>query len=60
MAIKEGTFAYQDSQGKTFTPGEDIGELMGGSITLTPCKVEFTDHTQLKATKQLITNIKLS
>lgn len=53
MTIKEGSYAYRDTLGDNLTPGEDIYELTHGAITITPCKVEYTDKGELERLKQL-------
>lgn len=48
LTIKEGTYAYLDTLGQTLQPGEDVYELLHDTITVTPCKVEYTDRSQLE------------
>ncbi len=54
MTIKEGSYAYKDTIGNHLQPGEDIHELLQGNVTITPCKVEYTDESQLSALEELL------
>ena len=56
MSIKEGVYAYNDTAEVQLTPGKDVYELtIAGNITVTPCRVEFTDYQQLdKLDKSLV------
>lgn len=54
LTINNGAYAYRDTLGNHFKPGEDIYELSHGAITLTPCKVEYTDHSQLSVIEELL------
>lgn len=57
MVIHEGSFAYLYTNGENLTPGEDAYELQQGVITITPCKVEYTDSSQLNRVKELIATL---
>lgn len=57
MVIHEGSYAYLYTNGENMKPGEDAHELQQGLITLTPCKVEYTDHSQLDQVKELVATL---
>ena len=54
LTINNGSYAYRDTLGTLFQPGEDVYELSRGAITITPCKVEYTDYTQLAKIETLL------
>jgi hypothetical protein len=54
MTVVNGTFAYLDTLADQLTPGEDIFELTHGSVIVTPCKVNYTDHTQIASLEALL------
>ncbi len=55
LTIKEGIYAYKDTVGINLKPGEDAYELtVAGNITVTPCKVEFTEKSVLENITKLL------
>ncbi len=57
MVIREGTYAYLNSHGENLAQGEDAYELLQGAITITPCKVEYTDFSQMEKLTELVTSL---
>lgn len=54
MTITRDSYEYLETLGEDRTPGDDTYELLRGNITVTPCKVEYTDATQLETLKVLL------
>ncbi|MBP7875574.1 hypothetical protein KA012_01085 [Candidatus Woesebacteria bacterium] len=54
LDITDTTYTYLDTNGNDAKPGEDIFELLAGFITITPCKIEYTDKSQMESLKQHI------
>lgn len=48
LTIKEGSYAYRDTVGNHLQPGEDVFELLQGNITITPCKVEYSNAAEME------------
>ena len=57
LTIKEGVYSYRDTLGDQLKPGEDIAELLAGAITVTPCKVEYTDVEKLAVLKDSLNSL---
>lgn len=57
LSITHGAYAYLDTFGEELQPGEDSYELGQGKITITPCKVEYTDFSQLDRVKELVATL---
>lgn len=50
----KGAYSYVDDVELEPKPGEDVYELTHGAITITPCKVEYTDYTKIDSLKTLL------
>lgn len=56
MTVKGQHFKYIPDQAKEREDGSDVAALDQNQISITPCKVEFTDFNQLDKLKQLFRN----
>lgn len=53
LSIKEGVYAFRDTRGENLRPGEDAYEVVNGAVTVTPCKVEYTDFSQMETLAEI-------